>query len=149
MRRSPEPETWQNLGPSARMQQPNGNVCRAGEGIAACSLSVLLACYTRLCHSDSMATASKRVTNARSGKFHNNIHKRGQVEVEKVRPTSSHTAGSHSTHHVCCILVSLPAPRRCMHVSPPICNYATSTHANVMLCCMLPSCLECRRRRPQ
>jgi hypothetical protein len=29
--------------------------------------------------------ASKRVTNARSGKFHQLVHKRGQVEVEKVR----------------------------------------------------------------
>jgi hypothetical protein len=28
--------------------------------------------------------ASKRVTNARSGKFHNLVHKRG-LEVEKVR----------------------------------------------------------------
>jgi hypothetical protein len=31
------------------------------------------------------AMASKRVTNAKSGKFHQLVHKRGQVEVEKVR----------------------------------------------------------------
>ncbi|GBF97160.1 hypothetical protein Rsub_10347 [Raphidocelis subcapitata] len=30
-----------------------------------------------------MATASKRVTNAKSGKFHQLVHKRGHVEVEK------------------------------------------------------------------
>ena len=29
--------------------------------------------------------SSKRVTNAKSGKFHQLVHKRGQVEVEKVR----------------------------------------------------------------
>jgi hypothetical protein len=28
--------------------------------------------------------ASKRVTNAKSGKFHQLVHKRGQVETERV-----------------------------------------------------------------
>ncbi|KIY99440.1 hypothetical protein MNEG_8517 [Monoraphidium neglectum] len=32
--------------------------------------------------------ASKRVTNAKSGKFHQLVHKRGQVEVEKKEKSS-------------------------------------------------------------
>jgi hypothetical protein len=34
--------------------------------------------------------ASKRVTNARSGKFHQLVHKRGAVEVEKVSIRDHH-----------------------------------------------------------